>query len=107
MADDSKLIAFEYLLGGSQTSLQNAMLNRLADAANRRKELIELLDKWAEREAEALLLEWFLKHGEELMGSLTRSPKVTEITRLKNAEKPTPITAVELRETLRTLVNSA
>lgn len=107
MADDSKLIAFEYLIGGSKTSLENAWLNRLADARNRRREILQFLDQWAEREAEALLLEWFLKHGEELMGSLTRSPKVTEITRLRAAEKPEPITAGELRETLKTLLNSA
>ncbi len=57
MAEDSGLIAFEYLLSGSQRSLENVMLNRLAEARNRQKELLELLDKWAERRAEAMLLE--------------------------------------------------
>ncbi len=100
MADDSGLITFEYLLGGSQRSLENVMLNRLADARNRQKELIELLDKWAERRAEAMLLEWFLKHGDALMAAVAKSPKVTEIERL-------PDSLEEFRETLRNLLKSA
>lgn len=107
MAEDPELIAFEYLLGASKSSIENAMLNRFADERNRRKELVELLEKWAERRAEALLLRWFLRHGDALMGSLTRPPKVTEIERLVSEGKPEPISAARFRETLRTLVNSA
>jgi hypothetical protein len=110
MADDPKLIAFEYLLGASKCSLQNAMLHRLADAQNRRKELFELLDAWAEKRAEAMLLSWFLERGEELagsLGSMTRSPRVTEIQRLVPAEKPGPQKSLDFRETLRSLVESA
>lgn len=107
MADEIELVSLEYLLGGSKTSLENAMLNRLADERNRRKELVELFEKWAERRAQAMLLRWFLEHGNELMGSVTRSATVTEIKRLPAEKKPSPISAGDFRETLRTLVNSA
>jgi hypothetical protein len=101
------MIAFEYLLGASKCSLENAMLRRLADERNRRKELMELLDAWAERRAEALLLSWFLTHGEALAGSLTAPLKVTEIKHPVPGDKPGPKSAVEFRETLRGLLNSA
>lgn len=84
-------IALEYLLTGSETSLQNAMLARLADAKNRRKEIIELLDKWVEKEAEAMLLQWFLEHGEALAGSLVRPELMRE----------------DFRESLKSLLKSA
>ena len=104
MSEDSGLITFEYLLTGSQRSLENVLLNRLADARNRQKELIELLEKVAERRAEVLLIEWFLKHGDALMAAVANSSKVTEI---KLAEKPGPMSATDLRETLRNLLESA
>ena len=107
MADDSELIPFEYLLSGSKTSLENAMLRRLADARNRQKELTELLNMWAELRAQAMLLQWFLAHGDELMGSVTKPAQVTEIKRLLAPEKPGPMSADELRESLRNLLNSA
>lgn len=106
MADNPELLPCEYLLGGSKTSLENAVLVRLADERNRRKELLELLEKWAERRAEAMLLRWFLDHGDELVGSLTGSP-ITEIKRMPAGEKPGPISATAFRETLRNLLNSA
>jgi hypothetical protein len=100
MAEDSGLIAFEYLLNGSERSMQNVLLSRLADARNRQKDLVELLEKWAERRAEALLLEWFLKHGDALMAAVASSSKVTEIKRLPDSPE-------EFRETLRNLLESA
>jgi hypothetical protein len=107
MADDTELIPFEYLLSGSTTSLENAMLRHLAEARNRQKELTELLNLWAESRATAMLLQWFLAHGDELMGSVTRPLTVTEIKPLEGPGKPGPIRATDLRESLRSLLDSA
>ena len=68
MSENDDLIAF--LLSGSRTGLQNAMLGRLADSRNRRKEIIELLDLWVEETALAALYQWFAAHGEELAARL-------------------------------------
>ena len=103
MNEKPELIALEFLLGGSETSLENVLLNRLADVRNRRKEIIELLDSWAERQAEAMVLEWFLKHGAELVGSVTRTVTVTELQRLSDPAE----TSEDFRESLRKLVKSA
>lgn len=107
MADDSELIAFDFLLSASKISLEDAMLRRNADVSNRRKQLVELLDKWAETRAELLLLEWFLAHGNKLMAAVTQSPRVTELAPLLLPAKPGPISATELREGLVRLLNSA
>jgi hypothetical protein len=107
VSEKAELIALSYLLGGSQVSLQNTLLNRLADAQNRRKEIIELLDAWAERHAEVLLLEWFVKHGDELMASVTRMETVIELKRLAEPEKPGPQRLEDFRESLRNLLESA
>src|ERR1700733_13885045 len=106
MAEESGLIAFEYLVSGSKTSLQNSLMNRLADVSNRRKEIIELLDKWAERQAEATLLAWFLEHGEELMAALAASP-VTEIQPASLPRKPGPMKAIDFRDRLKNILESA
>jgi hypothetical protein len=97
----------EYLLYGSQVALENVVIDRLGDAANRRKELIELMDSWAEKRAEALLVEWFLKHGPELMALVTRSETITELQRLAEPEKPGPQRLEDFRESLRNLLESA
>jgi predicted oxidoreductase len=106
MTDDVKLIALEYLLEGSTRSLQNAMLHRLANARNLQKDVEQMLEKWAESQAEAMLLAWFLKHGEELAGLLASS-KVTEIKPLNEARKPGPVSAVDFRDRLKNLLESA
>lgn len=98
---------FEYMLSGSTTALQNVMLHAMTDSANRRKELFDLLDRWAEKRAEALLVEWFLNHGEELMARVTRSETITEIQRLAEPEKPGPQRLEDFRESLRNLLESA
>jgi hypothetical protein len=107
MADDSQLIAFDFLLTASKISLEDAMLRRHADVSNRRKQLVELLDKWAESHAELLLLEWFLTHGNNLMAAVTQSPRLTELAPLCLPEKPGPISSSELRERLISLLDSA
>jgi len=68
MSENEDLIAF--LLSGSRASLQDAMLARLADSRNRRKELTELLDLWVEETALAAVYQWFVAHGEELAARL-------------------------------------
>ena len=100
---DSGSMLLEYLLSVSKVGMENMLLDRMADAQNRRKEIMELLDKWAERRAEALLIEWFDKHGAELVGSVTRTVTITELQRLSGSEE----TAEDFRETLRNLLKSA
>lgn len=107
MAHECKQIAMDFLLSASKTSLEEAMLNRLADVSNRRKQLVELLDEWAERRAETLLLEWFLSHGNELMATVTSTPRVTETIPLLLSAQPRRISATELREKLARLLESA
>jgi hypothetical protein len=109
MPDDASLIALEFLLGASKDSMQDAMLNKMNEAARTRKEIMELLEKWSTVRAEALLLSWFLDHGDEVVGSATvaNSPNVTEIKRPDTPEKPGPHRAVDLRRELRRLLDSA
>lgn len=107
MQPESKQIAFEFLLHGSKMSLQDAKLSRLADVSNRRKQIVELLDEWAERRAEALLFEWFLTHGNELMAAVTMPSTITTIEPMRLPSAPGPISALELRERLQCLLNSA
>jgi len=68
---------------------------------------MQLLDEWAEERAKAMLVEWFLAHGNELMGAITTPARVTEIKPLAEPAKPGPIRALDLRESLRRLVDSA
>lgn len=79
------------------------MVKRLELASAKRKEIRALLEEWAEERALALLFEWFLKHGAEIAGRLASSPAVIELP----TGKPGPIRAVELRESLRRLLESA
>lgn len=94
------LIPVSYLLNASKTSLENAMLKRMEQSSMRRKELLKLLDEWAEESAGVMLAEWFLRNGEALMGAVLQTATVTEL-------KPGPMTATGLRDALRRLVESA
>lgn len=107
MIEDAPLFPCTFLLDASKNSLQEALLNRLSDASNREKHLRELLDMWAERRAEILLIRWFLKHGDELMAAITASPRVTEMKTVSLPPKPGPVSASDFRKTLQTLVESA
>jgi len=82
VSDKVEIMPVEFLLTASKKSIEDAMLNRFSDSANRRKQLLELMDLWAERRAETMLLVWFLNHGDELMGTITLSPRVTEVVPL-------------------------
>lgn len=105
---NAELIALEYLLGASETSLQNTLLNRLNQADMRKKQVMEVFEEWATARAEAMLVGWFLDHGAEVMGTaVAKSLKVTEITRLESGSKPGPERAVDIRESLRNLLESA
>ena len=91
---------------GSTRSLESTMLHRLANARNLQKDIEQMLEKWAESRAEAMLLAWFLQHSEELVSLLTAS-KVTEINPPSEARKPGPISAVDFRDRLRNILESA
>lgn len=105
MSDKPYLIAADFLLTASKISMEEAMLKRLADASNRRKQIVDLLEAWAERRAEALLLEWFLSHGKELMATLTLSSRVAG-TLPELPERIGPLSPEEFRASLKCLVDS-
>lgn len=90
---DPDLIALEYLLTGSQTSLENALLTRLNAAAELKKEIDRLLEAWADARAEALLLAWFRRFGPELVARIETPPR-----------KPGP-QRMDLRKSLRDLLD--
>lgn len=100
-------VSVDFLLNGSKLSMEEAMLRRLADASCRRKQLLELLDLLVECQAEVLLLEWFMEHGNALMGSVTASATVTQMELPELPEKPSPMSATELRANLERLLESA
>jgi hypothetical protein len=57
-----------------------------------RKEVRKLLDKWVEEEALALLTEWMLAHGAELIAIAGKPEPAKEvITLAKSQEKPPPL----------------
>lgn len=60
----------EYLLECSQGRLKSFLLAKLNRSANHRKDVRDLLDKWVEERALALLSEWLLAHGAELLAKL-------------------------------------
>jgi hypothetical protein len=99
------MVPLDFLLTASKKSLEDAMLNRFSESSNRRKQILELLDSWAERRAESLLLTWFLNHGNELMATITLPPRVTEVIPLLRA-RAGPLSAEEFRDSLRSLVES-
>lgn len=105
MSDKLDLMATDFLVTASNVSMEEALLRRLADASNRRKQIVELLESWAEGQAEALLLEWFLKHKKELMATLTISPSVAERLPALPARTGT-LSPEEFRESLKCLVES-
>lgn len=106
MPKNPELIPLDFLLNASKMSLEDAMLNRLADASNRSKQIVELLETWAERKAEVLLLQWFLSHGNELMATVTLTPTLLTEGKTYRSDKSAPLSAEEFRERLRSLVES-
>jgi hypothetical protein len=56
-----------HLLGVSRSALKDIRLRKLALSADIRKQLLKLAEEWAERRAEAMLIEWLDEHGEELL----------------------------------------
>lgn len=105
MSEKMELMAVDFLLNASKRTIEDAMLNRCADSANRRKQILEMMDSWAERQAEQMLLTWFLDHGSELAATITLPPLVTEskpVLRVRTG----PLSAEEFREVLQSLVDS-
>lgn len=97
----------EFLLTASKNTLQDALLNRMADSSNRQKNLLEMVDILVEVRAQIELIRWFLVHGDELMAAVTSMPTVTEIAASSVPEKPGPKSASDFRETLKSLLESA
>ncbi len=71
---DSKNL-IEFLLTGSRSNLKGAFLARLGEESNKRKEIVELLEAWAEARAQLIALEFFLAHGEEITSRLDREER--------------------------------
>jgi hypothetical protein len=61
------VIAAEMLLSLSEVSLRELELNRLAHAANLRKQITTLLSEWTNANAEAAQARWMIEHGKELL----------------------------------------
>lgn len=99
MTDDR--IPFEYLLECSERGLRDAMVKRLERASVIRKQVRELLGEWAEEQAQAILFEWFLVHGSELMA------RATNAATAPGPGKPGPMRPAEFRESLKKLLESA
>ena len=70
--DEKTLI--EFLLSGSRVALKDAFLRGMAEERNKRKEIGDLLESWAEERAQLIALEFFLMHGEELAARLVAAP---------------------------------
>lgn len=104
MIDDR--IPFEYLLECSERGLRDAMVKRLEIASAIRKQVRELLEQWAEEQGRAMLFEWFLVHGSELMGRVTNPATAGEAT-VPGPGKPGPMRATNFRESLKKLLESA
>ncbi|HXT74631.1 MAG TPA: hypothetical protein VN785_12330 [Candidatus Angelobacter sp.] len=66
---DSKHL-IDFLLTGSRSSTKNAFLMHLSEESNKRKQIVELLEAWAEERAQLIALEFFLAHGEEITSRL-------------------------------------
>jgi hypothetical protein len=73
--DRSRPPPLQYLLEASKQSLQGFLLAQLNKSANSRKEMKDVMTEWIEARALALLAEWFIEHGEELV-ALAASPSV-------------------------------
>lgn len=76
--DSSVEIPLEYLLECSKSSLNSFLLAQLNKSANSRKELKEIMSEWIEARALALLAEWLMNHGEELMALASKPPESQE-----------------------------
>jgi hypothetical protein len=60
---------WEYLRNASVRSLESFELTRLSHAANLRKEIASLVDKWVDESASAMLARWLLEHWSQLRGA--------------------------------------
>ena len=63
----SKLPPLDFLLVCSDVSLRDFELSRLNEAANVRKNLIDILDRLVQVEAEARFARWLIEHRHELV----------------------------------------
>lgn len=77
-----------YLLECSQNSLKSFLTAQLNKSANSRKELRAVLDEWVEARAMALLAEWLLVHGAEILTLSTQPQPETPKQEEPKHEKP-------------------
>lgn len=73
----------DYLRSASRSSLQSFELARLNHAANLRREIAVLVDRWLEETAEAMLARWMLEHH----GAL-REPALSVADLLRTFNEP-------------------
>lgn len=68
----------QYLLECSQHRLKTFMLAKLNRSTNHRKDVRDVLEKWVEERALALLAEWLLTHGAEILAMAGNPPQLKE-----------------------------
>jgi hypothetical protein len=73
----------DYLRSASRSSLQSFELAHLNHAANLRREIAVLIDRWLEETAEAMLARWMIEHH----GSL-REPALSVADLLRTFQDP-------------------
>jgi hypothetical protein len=83
----SPLPPLKYLLECSEPGLHEFLLAQLARAANSRKELREVFEGWVESRALALLAEWLMEYGPQIVTLDTKS--LAEISRKDKADERT------------------
>lgn len=73
-----------YLFERSKARLHEFHVKQLNKSANSRKELLSVAQQWVEERAMALLAEWLIQHGEELV-VLASEPRKTEEEKMPDA----------------------
>src|SRR5690348_5967646 len=71
--EENKLI--DFFLSGSRVTLKAAFLKHMSEERNKRKEIGDLLESWAEEKAQLIALEFLLAHGEELAAKIAEPPE--------------------------------
>jgi hypothetical protein len=77
----------EYLLSCSKRGLRDFELAALARRADIRKELQAQVEKAARAEADAMLVNWFIQHRDELASLVPKTIEVEGIEPLKSEDE--------------------
>lgn len=63
----------EFLVSSSEAKLKEAVLAQLGEASNTRKQIAELLDKWAAETTRGEILSWFAANRGDLAWKLAEA----------------------------------